>query len=333
MNYTSRPINGSFYYFEPVNSSHTLDTLNIKDDGRLRAKILNGPIQAIALVVLITIAVTINGLVIGNIRKNVIKTRIVTFVLIQYMCALDMLGAITTLPFPFYVSLFGEWTLGSTICSMNAVMNAGVCFQHFMLFIMLKIDRALASCLPIGNYPVIPVNYLQLIVLISTVASFSLAITIILEFGSKFHQVILLCTPNFSHTVYISLLAIYTCIMSTCTFCYLCLIICLKLKQRQKQRKIYCFNSVQTKDYRNNIHAACISFNITVTNLIVYFPTMFLLGQHHLQDVLPKFVFLIVDIIFYTEFFSHSLILLILSSKLRKEIKLSISSFIAKISR
>ena len=67
--------------------------------------------------------------------------RTVNFLLIKNLCTVDLIGALLILPVPLLATIRGRWDLGEVACSLNAIINVALWFQHIVMFAMLKIDR------------------------------------------------------------------------------------------------------------------------------------------------------------------------------------------------
>ena len=107
--------------------------------------ILNGPVQAVLLALLVILSIGANACVINNIRANCIKMRSTHFILIQHLCVADLIGASLILPAPLATSLQGRWEGGSKLCHLSSVVNVSLWLQHVFMFLMLKVRR-LFSC-------------------------------------------------------------------------------------------------------------------------------------------------------------------------------------------
>lgn len=70
-----------------------------------------------------------------------------------------------------------------------------VWLQHIVLFAFIKVDRALASALPIGKYPLISVDVVHVIVGLTWVVSLTSAGLINGLFTATYEKAVLLCVP------------------------------------------------------------------------------------------------------------------------------------------
>lgn len=101
--------------------------------------ILNGPLQATLLALLVLFSISANACVINNIRYNCIKLRSTHFILIQHLCLADLIGASLILPAPLVTSLTGKWEGGERLCHLSSVVNVALWLQHVFMFAMLKV--------------------------------------------------------------------------------------------------------------------------------------------------------------------------------------------------
>ena len=90
----------------------------------------------------------------------------------------------------------GIWDFGSTACIINSIINVSIWFQHIVMFAMLKIDRVLASCLPIGKYPLFSCEIVTVVIVLSWVVSVSVASMVTLLFKCDYEPAVVLCIPE-----------------------------------------------------------------------------------------------------------------------------------------
>ena len=65
-------------------------------------------IQILLITIIILVCVLANLLIISNIINCDIKSRIISFQLIKYLCFVDLIGACTVLPIPLAATIQGE---------------------------------------------------------------------------------------------------------------------------------------------------------------------------------------------------------------------------------
>ncbi len=141
-------------------------------------------------------AVMANSLVIHNICRSQLKLRSVNFLLIKNLCIVDLVGAAVVLPVPLAATIKGEWDFGDAMCTVNSIVNVALWLQHIVMFAMLKIDRVLASCLPFGKYPLLPVEVVLGVVLAAWVIAFFVAALVTVTFSSSYEPAVVLCIPE-----------------------------------------------------------------------------------------------------------------------------------------
>ena len=72
-------------------------------------------IQILLITLIILVCVLANLLIISNIINCDIKSRIISFQLIKYLCFVDLIGACTVLPIPLAATIQGDYVMRSTI--------------------------------------------------------------------------------------------------------------------------------------------------------------------------------------------------------------------------
>lgn len=114
--------------------------VELVSDFAVPVSILNGPLQATVLALLVVFSISANACVIANIRHNCIKLRSNHFLLIQHLCVADLIGATLILPAPLVTSLRGRWEGGTKLCHLSSVINVALWLQHVFMFVMLKVN-------------------------------------------------------------------------------------------------------------------------------------------------------------------------------------------------
>jgi hypothetical protein len=241
--------------------------------------------------------------------------RTVNFLLIKNLCIVDFVGAVVVLPVPLVATVKGQWDFGHTICTANSIVNVALWFQHIVMFAMLKIDRVLASCLPFGKYPLLSVEVVTGIIISTWVFSFFVAGLVTSLFKSSYEPAVVLCIPELPIGFFITIFSVYCLVLFGMVAGYILVLICLRKKQAQIQNA----NSVQSTDYKGLERAALTSFLITISHFLLYVPTMLVIGLH--GWFLHPVAILICDMVVYSEFLIHPVVLLSTSTKLRREIK------------
>ncbi|XP_037086143.1 octopamine receptor-like, partial [Pollicipes pollicipes] len=244
--------------------------------GEPELSIMNKPAQSLCICLIITASVVLNICVIQNIYHNDLKLKTVHFLLIKNLCIVDLIGALCVLPVPLITTMQGEWTFGEIVCSINSIINVLLWLQHIIMFIMLKIDRVLASCLPIGKYPLFPIHLISFIVMLSWVFSFSVAVFVTTGFNAFFEPAIILCIPKLPSVFFIFILVIYCLALFTIIVGYVLVAIFLRRKQVAAANA----TSVHILDYRGLERTAMASFLITLSHLVLYIPTLLVIGLH-----------------------------------------------------
>jgi hypothetical protein len=158
--------------------------------------LLNQPVQCIFIALIIVLSVAANSLVVHNICQNKLKMRSVNFLLIKNLCIVDLVGALMVLPVPLVATARGKWDFDSAWCTANGIINITLWLQHILMFAMLKVDRVLASFLPIGRYPLFSVEVVTCVIVGTWVFSLSAAATVATVFQPAYEPAVVLCIPD-----------------------------------------------------------------------------------------------------------------------------------------
>ena len=172
--------------------------------------------------------------------------RSVNFILIKNLCTVDLMGALFILPVPLIATIKGQWDFHDNFCAVNSIVNVALWFQHIVMFAMLKIDRGLASCLPIGKYPLLNVEAVTGLVISTWVLSFCVAGLVTALFKCNYEPAVVLCIPDLPIGFFITIFTVYALVLMAMVGSYITVLICLKKKQAQIQNT----NMVQTTDYK-----------------------------------------------------------------------------------
>ena len=214
--------------------------------------LLNQPIQCLIISIVIMMAIVCNGLVIHNISKCELKMRTVNFILIKNLCTVDLMGALLILPVPLVATARGHWDFGDAMCKANSVVNVALWVQHIVMFAMLKIDRVLASCLPLGKYPLLNVEIVTGTIVSTWILSFFVAGLVTALYDSNYEPAVVLCIPNLPIEFFLAIFSLYCLVLSSMVVGYIVVLICLKKKQAQ----IQITNIVVSQDYKGLERAA-----------------------------------------------------------------------------
>ncbi|TRY61871.1 hypothetical protein TCAL_08472 [Tigriopus californicus] len=298
----------------PLEGSLLSDLLDIGYEAR-EVYLLNQPLQCLTIVVIICLGVFFNVLVIHNICSNDLKMRSVNFLLIKNLCIADLVGVCMVLPMPLVVTAKGIWDFGPAICTANSIINITLWLQHIIMFGMLKVDRVMASCLPIGKYPLLSVEVVTVIIICTWLFSISMASLVSFLFKTSYEPAVVLCIPELPIEFFLTVFSVYCLVLFGMVTGYIFVLIHLKKKQAQ----ITSQNGVRVVDYKALERAALTSFLITISHFLLYVPTMMVIGLH--GWFLHPIAILFCDMVVYSEFLIHPVVLFITSTKLRGEVK------------
>ena len=83
-------------------------SVDSEDENTRNIFLISQTFQCALIIIIITLTVAANSIVIFNISNCDIKSRIVSFILIQHLCIVDLLGAFCILPLPLLATVKGE---------------------------------------------------------------------------------------------------------------------------------------------------------------------------------------------------------------------------------
>jgi len=183
------------------------------------------------------------------------------------------------------------------------------------MFALLKVDKVMASTLPIGKYPILSVDKVTVIVILSWILSFGVSILVNNLFPCSYEPAVVLCIPVLPIGFFITVFSCFCIIFSFIIIGFLCSIVYLKKKQAQIHNMELAVSRVDYKALEEN---AITTFLVTMSHVVLYIPTMLVVGLH--GWILPPGAILLCDFFVYSEFLIHPILLLIASTKMRKEI-------------
>ena len=83
-------------------------SVDSEDENTRNIVLISQSFQCALIIIIITLTVISNSIVIFNISQSDIKSSIVSFILIQHLCIVDLLGAFCILPLPLLATVKGE---------------------------------------------------------------------------------------------------------------------------------------------------------------------------------------------------------------------------------
>ena len=87
--------------------------------------------------------------------------------------------------------------------------------EHMIMFALLKVDKVMASTLPMGKYPVISLSKVKVIVLLSWILSFSVSALVNTLYPYSYEPAVVLCIPLLPIGFFISVFSVF-CVIFTC---------------------------------------------------------------------------------------------------------------------
>ena len=89
----------------------------------------------------------------------------------------------------------GQWDFSQGLCKLNSIINIGIWMEHILMFAFLRLDKVLASTLPIGRYPLISVTKVNVIVNLTWLISFSISVLVNSIYPCSYEPAVILCIP------------------------------------------------------------------------------------------------------------------------------------------
>ena len=83
------------------------------------------------------------------------------------------------------------------------------------MFALLKVDKVMASTLPLGKYPVISLSKVKVIILLSWILSFSVSAIVNTLYPYSYEPAVVLCIPLLPIGFFISVFSVF-CVIFTC---------------------------------------------------------------------------------------------------------------------
>jgi hypothetical protein len=100
--------------------------------------------------------------------------------------------------------------------------------EHMIMFAMLKVDKIMASTLPLGSYPVLSIQKVKMIVILSWILSFSISALLNILYPFSYEQAVVLCIPLLPSGFFIAVFSLFCAILTIIMFGFLFAITYLK---------------------------------------------------------------------------------------------------------
>ena len=94
-----------------------------------------------------------------------------------------------------FILLSGQWDFSSKFFNLNSIINIGIWMEHIIMFALVKVDKILATSLPIGRYLLISVDKVIVIVKLSWLISLSVSILVNSLYPCSYEPAVVLCIP------------------------------------------------------------------------------------------------------------------------------------------
>ncbi|CAL8070016.1 unnamed protein product [Orchesella dallaii] len=208
--------------------------------------VVNQPLQALVLIVILISALLTNGLVIMNISRDSLKLRMVHFLLIRHVCITDSVGALFVLPIPLISFIKGYWPWGETACTVISTTTACCWTMHLVAVALYRADRVFAVWLPTGKYPVLTPRIVNCLLILVWATALSGSYLATYTFTPTFQPALALCIPNVPLIFFILVFSCYCVGLITLTTGYVFVFV------RKRQKKRIEKKSVQDCERTNN---------------------------------------------------------------------------------
>ena len=220
--------------------------------------------QIFFIVIIILATVLANMFIMTVIWTCDIKSKLVSYQLITYLCVVDLLGALTVLPVPLAVTIQGEWRLTTNMCYVNSFITILIWCQHMIMFAMLKVDKLLMSVLSSARYPVLSVFWTRIIVLLTWVLSAVLSFSVNSFYSVEYEPAVLLCIPTLPQAFFLVAMAVLAFIIASIIIGFLGALVYLK----KAQSRIQDINSTQLQNYKTLEKSLCSNFLLTMFHIL-----------------------------------------------------------------
>ena len=96
------------------------------------------------------------------------------------------------------------------------------------MFAMLKVDKMMASTLPLGRYPVLSIQKVKVIVILSWILSFSISALLNILYPFSYEPAVVLCIPLLPGGLFNAVFFVFCVILTIIIFGFLVAIMYLK---------------------------------------------------------------------------------------------------------
>ena len=164
--------------------------------------------QILFIIIIILVSVLANLLIMTTICWCDVKSKMVSYQLINCLCFVDLLGAVTILPVPLAVTIQGQWSLTDNMCFVNSFITLLIWMEHMIMFALLKVDKVLVSVLPARKYPVMSVFWTRVVVVLTWLLSAVVSFIINTVYRVEYEPAVLLCIPTLPQPFFLTAMAV-----------------------------------------------------------------------------------------------------------------------------
>ena len=221
-------------------------------------------VQIIFIIIIMLVSVLANLLIMTTICWCDIKSKIVSYQLINCLCFVDLLGAVTILPVPLAVTIQGQWSLTDNMCFVNSFLTLLIWMEHMIMFALLKVDKVLVSVLPARKYPVMSVFWTRVLVVLTWLLSALVSFIINTVYRVEYEPAVLLCIPSLPQPFFLTAMAVLATIIISVIIGFLGTLLYLK-KGKTRIQDASNQNRRNQKDLEKSL---CSNFMLTMFHIV-----------------------------------------------------------------
>ena len=222
--------------------------------------------QILFIIIIILVSVLANLLIMTTICWCDVKSKMVSYQLVNCLCFVDLLGAATILPVPLAVTIQGHWSLTDNMCFVNSFITLLIWMEHMIMFALLKVDKVLMSVLPARKYPVMSVFWTRVVVAFTWVLSAGVSFTINKVYSVEYEPAVLLCIPTLPQPFFLTAMAVLAFIIVSVIIGFLATLVYLKkAKTRIQDGTASNQNRANHQDLEKSL---CSNFILTMFHIV-----------------------------------------------------------------
>ena len=222
--------------------------------------------QILFIIIIILVSVLANLLIITTICWCDVKSKMVSYQLVNCLCFVDLLGAVTILPVPLAVTIQGQWSLTDNMCFVNSFLTLLIWMEHMIMFALLKVDKVLVSVLPARKYPVMSVFWTRVLVLLTWILSALVSFIINTVYRVEYEPAVLLCIPTLPQPFFLTAMAVLTTIIVAVIIGFLGTL--LHLKKTKSRIQDGTASNQNRRNHKDLEKSLCSNFILTMFHIV-----------------------------------------------------------------